>query len=250
VLSLYDPEAGANTPVVPARPGLLSTYTSGPATSPDQAADLRSYLLADLIRRVAERHRLLVGAWRGDGEPSQAVQTDCDAMNIHPAAASPQLPDPLDIGIGPGPAGTASRWLQGGPVRPAGGALASRVAGPYSAALAEGGLDPLALRLVFLQQHYRQPVDLSWDDLAAADRALRQWRELVAGWANSPSKPMCAQYTGDIKAAFDDDLDTPAALRTLAALAADGEIPPGSKFESFAHLDHLLGLDLARDIGR
>jgi cysteinyl-tRNA synthetase len=61
---------------------------------------------------------------------------------------------------------------------------------------------------------------------------------------------MCAQYTGDVFAAFDDDLDSPAALRTLHALAADAEIPPGSKFEAFAYLDRLFGLDLARDVGR
>ena len=61
---------------------------------------------------------------------------------------------------------------------------------------------------------------------------------------------MCAEYVGDFAAAFDDDLDTPAALRVLRNLEKDGEIPPGAKFETFAHADHLLGLDLARDIGR
>jgi hypothetical protein len=61
---------------------------------------------------------------------------------------------------------------------------------------------------------------------------------------------MCAQYAGDFLAALDDDLDTPAALRTLAALAADPVIPDGSKFETFAHLDRILGLDLAREVGR
>ena len=61
---------------------------------------------------------------------------------------------------------------------------------------------------------------------------------------------MCAQYTGDFLAALDDDLDTPAALRILAALAADQGIPDGSKFETFAHLDRFLGLDLAREVGR
>jgi hypothetical protein len=61
---------------------------------------------------------------------------------------------------------------------------------------------------------------------------------------------MCAQYLADIAAALDDDLDAPAALEWLARLAADGEIPPGSKFETFAYLDRLLGLDLAREVGR
>jgi len=61
---------------------------------------------------------------------------------------------------------------------------------------------------------------------------------------------MCAQHVGDYLDALDDDLDTPAALATLSALAADPEIPDGSKFEAFAYFDRFLGLDLARDVGR
>jgi cysteinyl-tRNA synthetase len=112
------------------------------------------------------------------------------------------------------------------------------------------GIDPLALRLAFLGHHYRQPADLTWDALAAADRALRGWRRRVALWADSPSRPMCAEVTGQIAAAFDEDLDTPAALRALRSLQDDEQVPPGSKFETFAYTDQLLGLDLARDIGR
>jgi len=116
--------------------------------------------------------------------------------------------------------------------------------------LTDRGLDPLALRLAFLEHRYRQQMNLTWDTLSAADRTLRRWRGLVAEWACSPSKPMCAEVTSQIAAAFDDDLDTPAALRALRKLEKDPEIPPGAKFESFAHADQLLGLDLARDIGR
>jgi cysteinyl-tRNA synthetase len=61
---------------------------------------------------------------------------------------------------------------------------------------------------------------------------------------------MCAEYVSEFTGAFDEDLDTPAALRVLRSLEKDSEIPPGAKFETFAHADHLLGLDLARDIGR
>ncbi len=61
---------------------------------------------------------------------------------------------------------------------------------------------------------------------------------------------MPARYAGAAVAAFEDDLDTPAALRELRALERDPEVPPGAKFETFAHLDQLFGLDLARDIGK
>ena len=116
--------------------------------------------------------------------------------------------------------------------------------------LTDRGLDPLALRLAFLDHRYRQQLNLTWAVLEAADQTLRRWRARVAEWATSPSKPMCVPYISDFAGAFDDDLDTPAALRVLRNLEKDGQIPPGAKFETFAHADHLLGLDLARDIGR
>ena len=72
----------------------------------------------------------------------------------------------------------------------------------------------------------------------------------MAVWATQPSKPMCAQYVAELTGAFDDDLDSPAALRSLRTLAADAEIPPGSKFETAAHVDQLLGLDLVSEVGR
>ena len=116
--------------------------------------------------------------------------------------------------------------------------------------LAHRGLDPLALRLAFLEHRYRQQMNLTWDTLSAADRTLRRWRGLVAEWACSPSKPVHGPTSAQIAAAFDDDLDTPAALRALRLLEKDQGVPPGAKFESFAHADQLLGLDLARDVGR
>ena len=248
MLNLFDPAAGAVTPLAGARPRQLRTCTvAAPGSRDGEAGDLRSYLLADVVRRVAEQHGLLVTAWHTAGDSAaegDALAVAWDALNVHPLEPAPELPPALDLGIGPQPAQAQVRWLAAAPARPADGA------GMSLAAISGRGLDPLALRLVFLRRHYAEPVDLTWEELAAADQTVRAWRALVADWANSPSKPMCAQYTADLKAAFDNDLDTPAALGVVAALAADPEIPAGSKFESFAYLDHLLGLDLARDIGR
>jgi cysteinyl-tRNA synthetase len=112
------------------------------------------------------------------------------------------------------------------------------------------GLDPLALRLAFLEHRYRQQMNLGWDTLEAADKTLRRWRERVASWACSPSAVMPSRYTDAVTAAFDNDLDTPTGLRTLRALERDESVPPGARFEAFAHLDQLLGLDLARDVGK
>jgi cysteinyl-tRNA synthetase len=116
--------------------------------------------------------------------------------------------------------------------------------------LADRGLDPLAVRLALMSRHHGEQADLTWDVLADADQTLHRWRALVAEWAESPSRPMCAEVTAQVAAAFDGDLDTPAALRALRGLEQDPQIPPGSKFESFLHADQLLALDLPREIGR
>jgi cysteinyl-tRNA synthetase len=116
--------------------------------------------------------------------------------------------------------------------------------------LAGHGLDPLAARLAFLEHRYRQQMNLTWETLTAADGTVRRWRELVAAWADEPSKPMSADYWKRIATALDDDLDTPAALRVLRELAKDPQIPAGSKFETFASADRVLGLDLVSLVGR
>jgi cysteinyl-tRNA synthetase len=266
MLRLYDQAAGQAETIRPARRGELRTYTLGPAEGePVRPSDLRRYLLSDLIRRVAERHRLQVTAWHNvvDGpggtqaerggdqitgqRAGQALRAACDALNIYPAEFSAHAPSP-DIVIGP--PGGAGASPQSHRVSPAGVLFSDDPADVGVADLVARGFDPLALRLAFLQRHYRQPITLGWDAIAAADESLRWWRKRVADGARSPSKPICTQQVRQITAALDDDLDTPAALTTLGALAGDGTIPPGARFETFAYLDRLVGLDLASEVGR
>ncbi|MEU6792852.1 cysteine--tRNA ligase [Nonomuraea wenchangensis] len=112
------------------------------------------------------------------------------------------------------------------------------------------GLDPLAVRMAFLEHHYRRRLDLTWDALRAADGTLRRWRSRVAEWAESPSAPMAAGHVERVESALGDDLDTPAALRVLRELERDESVPPGAKLEAFLHVDQVLGLDLPIDIGK
>jgi cysteinyl-tRNA synthetase len=61
---------------------------------------------------------------------------------------------------------------------------------------------------------------------------------------------MAPDYERSVYKAFADDLDTATALQALRRIEKDQELSPGVKFELFAHLDRLFGLDLARDVGR
>jgi hypothetical protein len=222
VLQLPAAENAPAAPVRPVRPGVLTIWVA----STDQP---RPCLLADLVARVAERHHLRASvAWQ--------APADWAALNVHPADVTAGPPEPLDVAVAQTdqPAGAPAHLIRPG----------------TAGAVQTNGLDPLALRMALMQRPYRADADLGPDDLRASDEVLRGWRSLVKHWALSPSKPMCAQYTSDFLGALDDDLDTPAALRTLSALAADQVIPDGSKFESFAYADRFLGLDLAREVGR
>lgn len=250
MLSLFDPGTGRAEPLTPAHRGELRILSRG---GPPGLAGLCELLLPDLIRRTAEWHRLRVasawaenGAWAGNGSGT-AFRQAASALNLRPPDTD-DLGPAADVCTGEGGPATAGCRARSGPVTfPAdlGGT------GPDPLAGLDGrGLDPLALRLVLLGRRYRDPLTVTWPALAAAGAELASWRGLVAGWANLPSRPMSAAHRGRIAAAFDDDLDTPAALAVLRDLAADPAVPPGARFETFADADRLFGLDLVRDVGR
>jgi cysteinyl-tRNA synthetase len=112
------------------------------------------------------------------------------------------------------------------------------------------GFDPLALRLAFMSNRYRQQLNLTWESISAADTTIRRWRERVAQWATGPSAALSVTHLDAMKAAFADDLDTPRAITVLRELEKDSSVSDGAKLETFLAADRLLGLDLARDIGK
>ena len=103
------------------------------------------------------------------------------------------------------------------------------------------GIDPLALRLCFLENRYRSQMDLTWNSINAADETLKRWRTKMATWGQS------AEITIDseIQSALNNDLDTPKVILRLR------EIEKGNahnKRELFLYADHVLGLDLNRPV--
>lgn len=267
MLRLFDLQANELADVTPDSGRRLRVYVAGPP--PDRGlrlGDLRPYLVADLIRRTAQRHRLAVVACEDDPAPaidsptarqrSDAFRADCVALNIHPPEYAAPAADGVDVIIevegeddpATPPAPPASHRVRSGPVLFEGGELPSGAAAV--AGMRRRGLDPLAGRLVMLERHYREQLTLSWPILIAADEVLRNLRGRMARWASHPSKPMRTEYVADISGAFDDDLNSPAALAALRTMADDEQIDAGSKFETVAHADQWLGLDLASEVGR
>jgi hypothetical protein len=160
------------------------------------------------------------------------------------------LGGPADVHIaGPGGAGDQLRGLVtlAGAVRarPAGSAeCGSRALGAIPAAA-----DPLAIRLALMSRPHHHAVDLDDAMLARACEMTARWRDQVADWAESPSSPIPPRIRTALDAAFG-DLDTPQALQLLTALTQEAGVPDGARFETFAFADRVLGLDLARRVGR
>lgn len=221
------------------------------ADGPGDLTGLRVLLTADVLARVVElRGRAVLTGRTGPRVP------DAAATGIHPADAE-GTPEEIAAALGGPPALQLSgRAYEGG-----GGAFvqiaqarASENTDPHAQARAGGTTDPegdaLAVRLLLLDRPYHEPVTVTAEDIEGAERLLGQWRSAVAGWAEEPSKPLVAELERTARAGLEDSLDTAAVLRLLGELAADADVPAGAKFETFARLDRVLGLELTREIGK
>ena len=111
------------------------------------------------------------------------------------------------------------------------------------------GFDPLALRLVFLENRYRSQMDLNWDQIAAADSTLSRWRNKYQEWSSdeAPNEQLVvSELIDSILATLRDDLDTPRAIVHLRALEREQALSDKSKAQVFAAVDEFFGLDLTR----
>ena len=111
------------------------------------------------------------------------------------------------------------------------------------------GLDPLSLRLCFLENRYRSQMDLTWESLRAADATLERWRKKMLQWQDEGEienrfvNDFCEGSLADIK----EDLDTPRALQKLRKLEKDELVSGATKAACFNSLDAIYGLEFARE---
>ncbi|MBU6200843.1 MAG: cysteine--tRNA ligase [Acidobacteria bacterium] len=75
--------------------------------------------------------------------------------------------------------------------------------------------DPMAIRLLLVEHHYRTEWEWRADMPAEAEARLARWRDASTG-SGDPG------VLDDVRRALDDDLDTPSAVRTIDAAAASG----------------------------
>ncbi len=120
------------------------------------------------------------------------------------------------------------------------------------------GFDPMSLRYVYLQTHYRQEMNFTWESLESAQTALHRLRgeisthALTTGKGNSfpESAPRFArndknknEFEKRFVDALNDDLNTAKALAVVWELVKSN-IPGKDKTSSFIMMDNVLGLNL------
>ena len=101
------------------------------------------------------------------------------------------------------------------------------------------GIDPLAIRLCFLENKYRSQMDLTWNSIEAANETLKRWRLKMAQWSTDDS----FEIDYEIELAFNTDLDT---ARAIIRLREIEKSTYENKAAVFRYADQVLGLDLDR----
>lgn len=120
--------------------------------------------------------------------------------------------------------------------------------------VSDKGYDPLALRLLFLQSHYRSQANFTWEALDAAQSfllRLQAWADLKFQPSQDRPGSLAGKYQqalDKIKDSLQDDLNSSEALSILSSLAteSDGQGFDSTNFQALLdELDALLGLNLA-----
>jgi hypothetical protein len=262
VLRLLESDSGCLAAVSPSRAGLLvvAAHLSHGTREPDWTG-VRVLLIADLLARAAELRGLqvitaVVFAGEPPGEQGSAEHI-AGFLGIHPPAArvsSAEAPAALAGAVDVHIIGPETRDETLGGLVTRAGAVRMRTADsgedgrlPVGAIAADR--DQLAVRLALMSIPQDHAADLDDGVLARAGHLMAQWLDQVAGWAESPSRPMPQDVRSTLDVAFG-DLDMPRALQRLAALADEPDVPEGARFETFVFADRVLGLELARLVGR
>lgn len=118
--------------------------------------------------------------------------------------------------------------------------------------LEKKGVDPMALRFLFLQTHYRQEMNFTWDALHAVQEAyakLRHHARELHGEEEVPDsdKDFSEQgkkYKADFIEMISHDLQIPQAVALMWSMVKDKDLKKGEKKELLEKWDAVFGLKL------
>jgi cysteinyl-tRNA synthetase len=115
----------------------------------------------------------------------------------------------------------------------------------------KNNIDPISLRLLFLQSHYRQPLNFTWQSARASQEAFNRLKEIVSGLknSNSPNKKLVKLSNKSIvfqqqfKDAIQNDLQTSQAVAVMWDMIKS-DISNDEKYFLLLDFDKVFGLNL------
>ena len=197
----------------------------------------------------------------GEGFPGWHVECSAmalehlgEAIDVHTGGVDLVFPHHEDeIAQSDGAVGhrVVSTWVHGGHLRLAAQKMAKSSGNVIRVGdLAAQGFDPLAYRYLTFRTRYRSEMDFTDDAMRDADTQVRRLRRRMVEWGEAaPLGGAAEAFDGRFRTAIAEDLDLPQALVILNELVSSA-VPDGEKSALLASWDRVLGLDLAREVGR
>lgn len=116
-------------------------------------------------------------------------------------------------------------------------------------------IDPVSLRLLFMQTHYRQPLNFTWESATAAHEAYKKLKQQVIELKKNTSRTMLSneklqkisEYQEKFKAALQNDVQMPQAVAVMWEMLKSN-IPSEDKLDLLLEFDMVFGLNLANTI--
>lgn len=117
--------------------------------------------------------------------------------------------------------------------------------------LVAAGYEPLAYRYLTFRTRYRSEMDFTDEAMADADAQVRRLRRRMAEWGAAAESlgGSAAALDARFRAAVADDLDLPQAIVVVNELLGS-DVPEPERFALLAAWDRVLGLDVAREVGK
>jgi len=109
----------------------------------------------------------------------------------------------------------------------------------------ERGFDPMALRYLYLQTHYRQEMNFTWESLEAAEKGLQRLRREVTNYELriTSHEKRIIEFEKKFKSAVNDDMNMAKALSVVWEVVGSG-YSDEEKVGSLVIMDNVLGLEL------
>lgn len=118
--------------------------------------------------------------------------------------------------------------------------------------LAQKGVSPMALRYLYLQTHYRQPMNFTFEAAKGATSAYNNLKEMILALKTQTERTSLStdkldqldEYRQQFLSAIQNDLQIPQALAVMWSMLKSN-IPSGDKYDLALEFDEIFGLGLA-----